>query len=216
MSVYSKLQQARITLQNMPMKKSGLNKFAGYSYFELGDFLPQVNQIFADLKLCSITSFTAELASLLVVDTEDNSEVTFTSPMADAALKGCHPIQNLGAVQTYQRRYLYVCALEIVEHDALDSTTGSDKKNVSSKPTDGAMDGLSEEDQSQVKKACTAILYITDNGLDLSLESVQAAYNEGSVLDNDQRVALFGMLGSYSKLRRAIKDYSETLKKEAE
>ena len=33
-------------------------------------------------------------------------------------------MQNLGAVQTYIRRYLWVAALEIVEHDALDATTG--------------------------------------------------------------------------------------------
>jgi hypothetical protein len=42
--------------------------------------------------------------------------------MADAQLKGCHPIQNLGAVETYTRRYLWVTAMEIVEHDALDSS----------------------------------------------------------------------------------------------
>ena len=34
-------------------------------------------------------------------------------------------MQNIGAVETYQRRYLWVTAMEIVEHDALDSTTGS-------------------------------------------------------------------------------------------
>ena len=42
--------------------------------------------------------------------------------MADANLKGTHPIQNLGAVETYQRRYLYMAALEIVEHDAIDAS----------------------------------------------------------------------------------------------
>jgi hypothetical protein len=41
--------------------------------------------------------------------------------MSEANLKGCHPVQNLGAVQTYTRRYLWVAALEIVEHDAIDS-----------------------------------------------------------------------------------------------
>jgi hypothetical protein len=45
--------------------------------------------------------------------------------MSSAELKGCHPVQNLGAVQTYLRRYLYTAAFELVEHDALDATTGS-------------------------------------------------------------------------------------------
>ena len=40
MSVYRKLQEARIELQSKPLKKSGKNKFAGFEYFELGDFLP--------------------------------------------------------------------------------------------------------------------------------------------------------------------------------
>jgi hypothetical protein len=35
MTVFKKLQAARITLQNTELKKSGKNKFAGYQYFEL-------------------------------------------------------------------------------------------------------------------------------------------------------------------------------------
>jgi hypothetical protein len=42
--------------------------------------------------------------------------------MGSAQLKGCHEVQNIGAVETYQRRYLYVAAMAIVEHDALDSS----------------------------------------------------------------------------------------------
>jgi hypothetical protein len=55
------------------------------------------------------------------VDGTDRGFVTFTSPMSSAALKGCHDVQNLGAVQTYLRRYLWTNAFEIVEHDAIDS-----------------------------------------------------------------------------------------------
>jgi hypothetical protein len=47
--------------------------------------------------------------------------------MGSANLKGCHEVQNIGAVETYQRRYLYVTALAIVEHDALDAVTGDSK-----------------------------------------------------------------------------------------
>ena len=106
------------------MKKSGHNKFAGYHYFELGDFLNPINVIFNELGLCGITTFTAEVATLTIYDVEDGSNVSFTSPMGSAALKGCHEVQNIGAVETYQRRYLYVVALEIVEHDALESVAG--------------------------------------------------------------------------------------------
>jgi hypothetical protein len=44
--------------------------------------------------------------------------------MGSANLKGCHEIQNIGACETYSTRYLWTAALCIVEHDALDATTG--------------------------------------------------------------------------------------------
>jgi len=124
MSVYKKLQEARILLQNTKLNKSGKNKFAGYEYFELGDFLPQIQNICKNVGLCGMVSFTADTAYLTIHDTDGEGFVTFTSPMSSAALKGCHDVQNLGAVQTYLRRYLWTNAFEIVEHDALDATTG--------------------------------------------------------------------------------------------
>jgi hypothetical protein len=125
------LQEARIQLQNTSLKKSGRNKFAGYEYFELGDFLPTIQNIFSKIGLCGTVSFGTDIATLTIIDVDDTtnayaSRIVFSSPMSSAELKGCHAIQNLGAVQTYLRRYLWVAAMEIVEHDALDATTGKD------------------------------------------------------------------------------------------
>lgn len=125
--------QARMKLQTEKLSKSGHNKFAGYEYFELSDFLPAVQTIFNEIGLCGVVSFSSDLATLTITDIDDNSNIVITSPMADANLKGCHPIQNLGAVETYTRRYLWVTALEIVEHDALDATTGN-QANITAKP----------------------------------------------------------------------------------
>jgi hypothetical protein len=113
--------EARFKLLSTEMKKSGLNKFAGYSYFELGDFIPHIQQIFYEVGLCGVVSFDAIQATLCITDTEDGSQIVVTSPMAEANLKGAHPIQNLGAVESYQRRYLWMTAMEIVEHDIIDS-----------------------------------------------------------------------------------------------
>ena len=129
MNVYEKLNQARVELQGKKLKQTGDNKFAGYKYYDLKDFLPTVNEIFKELKLFSHISFNAEVATMKVINTEKPDEyIEFTSPMAEANLKGCHPIQNIGAVQTYQRRYLYMMALEIVENDALDPTMDPNEK----------------------------------------------------------------------------------------
>jgi len=136
MSVYKKLQEARIQLQNTKLSKSGKNKFAGYEYFELGDFLPQIQNICQKIGLCGMVSFTQTDAYLTIHETEGDGFVTFTSPMSSASLKGCHDVQNLGAVQTYLRRYLWTNAFEISEHDALDATTGGVEpaKKVEPKP----------------------------------------------------------------------------------
>ena len=126
MSVHKKLMQARVTLQSTKLQKSGHNKFAQYYYFELGDFLPEIQNIFNNLGLCGVVSFTNDMATLTITDMEDGTTLNITSPMSSAALKGCHEVQNLGAVQTYLRRYLWVTAMEIVEHDALEPLTGSE------------------------------------------------------------------------------------------
>ena len=125
MSVYTKLMQARLILQGKQLNKSGHNKFAGYKYFELGDFLPSIQMLFEKHGLCDVISFDADIARMEIYDVEDGSHVTFTSPMGSANLKGCHEVQNIGAVESYQRRYLYTTALAIVENDVLDATTGS-------------------------------------------------------------------------------------------
>jgi hypothetical protein len=122
MSVHKKLMESRVALLGIELTKSGHNKFAGYKYFELGDFLPHIQTIFNKIGLCGVVSYNTEYATLCITDTDDGTVIVITSPMAEANLKGTHPIQNLGAVETYQRRYLWMTALEIVEHDILDAS----------------------------------------------------------------------------------------------
>lgn len=129
MNVYEKLATARVEFQKRNPKMSGLNKFAGYSYFELSDILPVINQIGKETGFVTVVSFTKETGSLLFIDSEKPADVImFESPMSTASLKGCHEVQNLGAVETYVKRYLYQNAFEIVESDALNGTQGQPEK----------------------------------------------------------------------------------------
>lgn len=129
MPVLIKLNEARKQFHASKLTKTGENKFAGYKYFELGDFLIPALSIFESLKLNALISFGVELATMTITDLEDGTSALVTSPMSTASLKACHEVQNLGAVQTYLRRYLWVAALEIVEHDALDSSPGADARS---------------------------------------------------------------------------------------
>lgn len=128
-NIYSKLQTARVKLQESNLKKSGENKFAGFKYFELGDFLPTINKIFNELELSSFINFSKEVAKLSIINCEEPSEmVCFECPVVELTLKGANAIQNLGGMQTYLRRYLYMNALEIVENDEFDATIGKTEK----------------------------------------------------------------------------------------
>ncbi len=118
MTIYEKLAEARTRLN---VKKSGRNNFAKYGYFELADFLPEINLLAKELGFVCLVSFDAEKATMTIKDATGEGEIIFTSPMSTAELKGCHAVQNLGAVQTYLRRYLYQTAFEIVEAEQLDA-----------------------------------------------------------------------------------------------
>jgi len=126
LNVYRKLSLARQKFHALELKKSGRNTFANYSYFELGDFLLPALAIFDEIGLGTTpVTFDGEFARMDIVDLDKPEDrIELCSPMGSAALKGCHEVQNIGAVETYQRRYLWVNALEIVEHDALDASTG--------------------------------------------------------------------------------------------
>jgi hypothetical protein len=121
MSVYKKLQQARLTLQNTKLNKSGKNKFANFEYFELDDFIPQVTAIFDKVGLCGIVSFTPETAYLTVHDTDGDGFVTFTSPLVMAENVKGQAIQSMGSTHTYFRRYLWLMCMEITQNDVVDA-----------------------------------------------------------------------------------------------
>jgi hypothetical protein len=139
--VYAKLQKCRVELQNMELKKSGHNKFQGYKYFELRDFLPAINTLFDVYGLCYSLQFDRDMANMFVVDVDTGSSIKFCCPMEPAVLKGCQPVQNLGGSLTYISRYLLVMALAVSESDIVDASEPlKDKKTISA--TDGAKDAL--------------------------------------------------------------------------
>jgi hypothetical protein len=191
---------ARMSLQEALLKKSGHNKFAGYSYFELGDFIPTITEIFYNIGLCGVVSYDSEIASLTITDTDDGTSIVITSPMAEANLKGCHPIQNLGAVETYTRRYLWVTAMEIVEHDALDSSAPIKEEKIIITPTQGAMETIPEDEQNYLKELAVDLIATCEQG------DPKAAWVklEAENLDSEQKVALWTLLPS--KVRSALKN----------
>lgn len=187
MNIYQKLQKARIALQNTALKKSGHNKFAGFKYFELSDLLPHINNIFDDLGLFSAFNIRDGLATLTIVDTDEPDKmVSFTSPIADASVKGTTPVQSLGAVHTYLKRYLYLNALEIIENDTLDANVGTGR--------------LATEDPAKKKAILTKIEEYLEKGEPEWFEEMKNQANEKYGLTNWKELPLASLMKVLGKL----------------
>jgi hypothetical protein len=92
--------------------------------------LQQMNDYGMAMTITANTMLRAALTSMYDAAVAMRDE----GPMAEAALKGAHAIQNLGAVQTYMRRYLWVTAMEVVENDYLDKVHNKNAAAPAPKP----------------------------------------------------------------------------------
>jgi hypothetical protein len=206
--VYSKLQKARVLLQELPIKKSGFNSFAGFKYFELADFLPSINVIFDNLGLCSVFSISENVATLRIFDSEFGGVVYFRSPIADTVSRvviegGKSPaIQALGSMHTYLRRYLMLNALEITEHDAVDATIKKDEPKSAKPVTVDVFDSMDDETKEWLEKSAMEVRLLVQK--DDMLGALQ--YINLQQFDADTKTAFWSRLDS--KERGAIKKFS--------
>jgi hypothetical protein len=130
MNVYQKLLKARALFLNSDAKKSGKNMHLAFKYFELDDIVPIATTIFEGVGLISIANFTADTATMTIVNTDDGSEsITFSAPfnqiapiVSNSGKQATNEMQALGSSITYMRRYLYMIALDICEPDNIEPT----------------------------------------------------------------------------------------------
>ena len=116
----------RCALQKKNLKKSGKNKFAGFDYFELADFLPTLNELMQAEGVNDIYTIEDEYARLTLVKGEERNEyripfVMFPTPLNKQGQPSMQDIQYLGALNTYYKRYLYLNAFGITDGDVIDA-----------------------------------------------------------------------------------------------
>ena len=133
-NVYQKLLEARVLFMEEDVKKSGKNMKMSYKYFELQDIVPVALPIFQKVGLLPVTTFMNDMAMMTIINVDDPADcINFTSPMREiepiistkTGGEVTNAIQRLGSVETYQRRYLYMVALDIVESDSIEPQTGN-------------------------------------------------------------------------------------------
>lgn len=131
----------RVKLQNSKLKKSGKNKFAGFDYFELADFLPKLNELMLEEQVNDRFYIKDDLATLELQKGEETNVYTmpfvlFSTPLTYKKDKSgnflknkdgeyiqmpsMQDIQYLGALNTYYKRYLYLNAFGITDGEVID------------------------------------------------------------------------------------------------
>ena len=178
MNIYKKIQKVKKELSERELKKSGKNDYSGFSYYELGDFLPSIIELCDKYGLFTKVDFQdkfrlnttknnseeilttdtkiGEEAILTIINTDKIDEIeTYSCDVKELNLKGANSIQNYGGVQTYLRRYLYMNAFDIVEADMFDSQEFEKKKKQKSEKND--LDELVEMCKTKFKEADTDI-----------------------------------------------------------
>lgn len=130
----------RVELQNAKLKKSGKNKYAGFDYFELADFLPKLNELMLKEKVndrfyIKDDYATLELQKGAEINVYTMPFVLFETPVnlkqnpntgEVREVKSMQDIQYLGALNTYYKRYLYLNAFGITDGDVIDSMDNDD------------------------------------------------------------------------------------------
>lgn len=175
----------RVELQNSKIKKSGKNKYAGFEYYELGDFLPKLNELMQKEKVNDLFTIENDEVKLTLIKGEEKQEYKmpfriFETPLTKDGKQSMQDIQYLGALNTYYKRYLYLNAFGITDGEVIDTMNSEEiqnKKQIYKQEnkeitiTEKQIELIKELDQERVKKALE--YYEKENIEDLTL--VQAS-----------------------------------------
>ena len=131
MSLNEAIIKIRVSLQKSKIKKSGQNKFAGFNYYELSDFLPTLNELMLQEGVNDIYTVQSESAKLTLVKGEESQTYEmpferFETPKNKSGQASMQDIQYLGALNTYYKRYLYLNAFGITDGEVIDGMDNSD------------------------------------------------------------------------------------------
>ena len=142
MNLNESIIKIRVELQNAKLKKSGKNKFAGFDYFELADFLPKLNELMLSEGLNDRFYIKDDLAILEIQKGDEVNIYTMPFVMFETPtnrredkstgevyeVKSMQDIQYLGALNTYYKRYLYLNAFGITDGEIIDSMNNPEIK----------------------------------------------------------------------------------------
>ena len=130
-TLHLRMAAIKMEISKRKIPKSGLNKFSGFRFHELTDFMPVINELNDKYGVNAYPKFLKNegICVLTVVNSDDKTdfyEVIIPYVEAEMLAKGgdksvVDAIQRLGSTITYNRRYLYQTGYDITENDGVDS-----------------------------------------------------------------------------------------------
>ena len=121
----------KVALQGIKLKQSGKNTFAGFTYYELSDFLPSLNKLMLENGVNDQIIIGKEYAELTLHKGSEKQTYTipfimFETPKNKNGTDSMQHIQYLGALNTYYKRYLYLNAFGITDGEVIDAMNIND------------------------------------------------------------------------------------------
>ncbi len=103
LNAFQKVLMARVKFLEAGAKKTGKNMSLSFRYFELDDIIPVATPIFMELGLLPVVTFTEEVATMTIVNTDKPEDsVVFFSPMrVPESNRGTNPVMALGSAHTF-------------------------------------------------------------------------------------------------------------------
>ena len=158
----------KVALQGIKLKQSGKNTFAGFTYYELSDFLPSLNKLMLENGVNDQIIIGKEYAELTLHKGSEKQTYTipfimFETPKNKNGTDSMQHIQYLGALNTYYKRYLYLNAFGITDGEVIDAMNINDldtkpqNKQAEQKPQPKIVEKINE---SQAKELNS--LFISD------------------------------------------------------
>lgn len=126
--IYKKIQRGKRIFLEAGIKPTGRNTFQKYNYLEMKDIEPTILDVCEELQLSTRFVFSATSANLIIRDEEDSREVYYSLPLPEVKVDDARKaMQEIGSIQTYAMRYLYIQAFEIVVTDTIDKGNSTQK-----------------------------------------------------------------------------------------
>lgn len=213
-NVYQKLLAARANFLEANVEKTGKNMHLSFKYFELEDIVPTAIRIFSEVGLIPVVSFTADTATMNIVNTDNPEEsVPFVAPfnqispiVSNAGKQATNEMQALGSSITYMRRYLYMIALDICESDSIDANLG--KGGNAPAPVAEKKAPATPEQRQEVKENLTAP---TENASALQIKGLKAVLKKLKDADPSKEEMIANIAVQTSGFTTISKSDCETL-----